>query len=219
MTSQHKLVAGTVAVAILAGGGAALAAVELSSSSSNAATPAVTAPFGGNDATGSYGLGGGRLGGRGLGGGLGPGDAGGFRDGDGGGFFGGRGLLGSGLAAAASYLGVSATTLRSDLANGQTLAQVAKAQGKTVDGLVAVMVAAQKQTFDTAVSSGSLTQAQAQRIEANLQTIVTQLVNGVRPRRPYGGGGFGGGLGGAPSGPGRGSGSGMGSFGGTSTTA
>jgi hypothetical protein len=210
MKAQHKLIAGTVAVAVLAGGGAALAAIELSSSPSPNAAPAVTAPLG--NGLGGYGLGAGRLGGRGLGGGLGPGDdAGRFDNGDFGRRLGGRGLFGSGLAAASAYLGVSGATLRSDLAGGQTLAQVAKAQGKSVDGLVTAMVAAQKKAFATAVANGYLTQAQAQLLESRIAARTRDLVNGVRAQGPFGddvppGGGSG-----------SGSGSGTGSFGGSST--
>jgi hypothetical protein len=224
VTSQHKLIAGTVAVALLAGGGAALAAFELSASSSTAATPpAVTATFGDNDGVGSYGLGPGRLGGRGLGGGLGPGDDGGFDDRGAG--LGRAGFLGSGLGAAANYLELTQSALRAQLAGGQTLAQVATAQGKTVDGLVSAMVAAQRKALTAAVSSGFLAQAQADRLSANLEATTRALVNGLRPRRGFDGdgGGFrggppGGGTFGGPGGSGNGGSSGgSGSFGGAAT--
>jgi hypothetical protein len=192
MSSRSKLIAGTIAVAALAAGGAAFAAVKLTSSSNSSAQPAVTAPFG--DGIGSYGLGGGRLGGRGFGGGLGPVD--GDRGAGPGGFgFRGGGLFG-GVGAAATYLGLSATALRSDLANGQTLAQIAKARGKTVDGLVAAMVAVQKKAIDAAVGNGVLTQAQATQLESRLAARVKDMVNGVRPSRGFDDGGPGGGLGG-----------------------
>src|SRR4051812_357130 len=99
MTPHHKLIAGTVAVAVVAGCGAALAAIELGSSSS-AATPTVTTrPVTG---IGSYGLGPGRFGGRGFAGGLGPGgDEHGRMHED-------RDFLDTGVAAAAGYLGVPA---------------------------------------------------------------------------------------------------------------
>jgi hypothetical protein len=188
LTSRTKLIAGAVTVAVLAAGGAAFAAVELTSSSHSATEPAVTAPFG--DGVGSYGLGGGRLGGRGLGGGLGPV---GERDDFGAGRFGlRRGFLGGGLGAAATYLGLSTVSLRTQLDNGQTCAQIAKAQGKTVDGLVAAMVAARKRLLDTAVSNGVLTQAQATALESRLTVRIEAMVNGVhRFRGPGGPGSFG----------------------------
>jgi hypothetical protein len=208
MSSRTRLIAGTVAVAALAAGGAAFAAVELSSSSNATVEPIVSQPFGQGIA--ASGLGGGRLGGRGLGGGLGPGAGpGGLRRP--GGFF-GPGLLGGSTGAAATYLGVTEAALQADLQNGKTLAQVAKAQGKSVDGLVAAMVAAQKKRLESAVTSGFLTQAQEQQLETRMAQRMSDLVNGVRPK-------FGRGLGGdrgfEPGGAGGASSSGTGSFGAT----
>ncbi|HXQ87436.1 MAG TPA: hypothetical protein VN746_12235, partial [Gaiella sp.] len=45
------------------------------------------------------------------------------------------------LDAAASYLGMTEAELRTQLAGGKTLAEVAKAKGKSVDGLVSALVA------------------------------------------------------------------------------
>src|SRR5215208_7776707 len=65
------------------------------------------------------------------------------------------------LAAAATYLGLSETELQTQLAGGKTLADVAEAQGKTVDGLVAALVADDTKEVDAAVAASRLTQAQA----------------------------------------------------------
>jgi len=197
VSSRAKVIIGTVVVALLAAGGAAFAAVKLSSTSPAASVPSVTAPFG--DGVGSYGLGAGRLGGRGFGGGLGPGD-------DGGLGFGFRRFLGGGIGAAASYLGLSAAQLQSQLASGQTLSQIAKAHGKSIDGLLASMVAKVKMTLQAAVSQGVLTQAQANQIASRLAARMKDMANGIRPQR-FGPGGFGGGLGegGGPSSLGSGS--------------
>src|SRR5262245_18996013 len=46
-----------------------------------------------------------------------------------------------GLDAAASYLGITEEQLRTELESGKTLAQVAQARGKSVDGLVDALVA------------------------------------------------------------------------------
>jgi hypothetical protein len=73
------------------------------------------------------------------------------------------------LAAAASYLGVSASELQSDLQAGKTLAQVAAStDGKSVDGLIAALVA-NEQAEHPGVPVSELTQR------------VTDFVNGVRP--------------------------------------
>ena len=201
VSSRAKVIAGVVVVALLAAGGAAFAAVQLTSTSHSATDPAVSSPF--NDGLGSYGLGGGRLGGRGFGGGLGPGDGGGLG-------FGFRRFAGGGLTAAASYLGLSASQLQSDLQNGQTLAQIARSQGKTLDGLVAAMVAQLKKTLNTAVSQGVMTQAQADELASRLAARMKEMANGIRPpngfdRGPDDGLGPGGGLGGGPNGSGTGS--------------
>jgi hypothetical protein len=87
------------------------------------------------------------------------------------------------LDAAASYLGLSEDALRDRLHSGSTLADVAKAQGKTVDGLVDALVADEKQELEQAVKDGRLTAAQAQRLEQGLETRVRAIVNGERPER------------------------------------
>jgi polyhydroxyalkanoate synthesis regulator phasin len=108
-----------------------------------------------------------------------------------GGWFGGPGRAFGGLDAAATYLGLTTDQLRTDLQNGQSLADVAKAtSGKTADGLVAAMVDAQKTRIDAAVKAGSLTQSQADAIESNLTQRVTDMVNGTRPSMPDGDHGF-----------------------------
>src|SRR6478609_8158764 len=64
-----------------------------------------------------------------------------------------------GLDAAATYLGLTDAQLRTQLESGKSLADVAKAQGKTVDGLVQAMVDAAKKKLDAAVAAGRLTQS------------------------------------------------------------
>ena len=89
-----------------------------------------------------------------------------------------------GLDAAASYLGMSESALHSALENGKTLAQVAKDKGKSVDGLVSAMVSAEKAELAAAVKAGRLTQAQANSIQADITSRVTDLVNGKLPAPP-----------------------------------
>jgi hypothetical protein len=99
----------------------------------------------------------------------------------------GGGGPGGNLDAAATYLGVTTAVLQTDLQGGQTLAQVATAQGKTADGLVAALVTAAKSDLDAAVTAGKLTAAQETSIEADLTAHITDLVNGVRPSGGPGG--------------------------------
>lgn len=106
---------------------------------------------------------------------------------------GGRGEMrmfgGDELTAAATYLGVNATDLRTQLQSGKTLADIAKAtSGKTVDGLIQALVTAETTEIDQAVKDGKITADQATRMKTNLTQRVTDMVNATRPIGP----GFGG---------------------------
>ena len=94
----------------------------------------------------------------------------------------GGGHHGKSLAAAATYLGKTEAELRTARESGKTLADLAKTtDGKSVDGLVAAIVAAEKQQIAAAVSSGKMTEAQQKEILSGLEARVTDMVNGVRP--------------------------------------
>ena len=95
--------------------------------------------------------------------------------------FGDHGL--HGFDAAASYLGLSESALRSKLESGKTLAQVAKDQGKSVEGLVAALKADLKRKLDRAVADGKLTSAQEDQILSNADQRLTDVVNGKFPGR------------------------------------
>jgi predicted DNA-binding protein (UPF0251 family) len=88
---------------------------------------------------------------------------------------------GPGLDAAATYLGVTEAQLRTELESGKTLAQIATAHGKTVDGLVGALVDAAKKKLDAAVTNGRLTRAEADSMLTNLKSRITDLVNGRFP--------------------------------------
>ena len=92
------------------------------------------------------------------------------------------------LDAAASFLGITETQLRSSLESGDSLADVAKAKGKSVDGLIAALVASAKERIAADVAAGRLTEAQEQDILSGLEQRVTDMVNGVRPEPPAGSG-------------------------------
>jgi predicted DNA-binding protein (UPF0251 family) len=93
-----------------------------------------------------------------------------------------RGALFGGLDAAASYLGLTDAQLRARFQSGKSLADVAKAQGKSVDGLVQAIVDAAKKKVDAAVTAGRLTQSQADSILAGLESRVSDFVNRTPPR-------------------------------------
>jgi ribosomal protein S20 len=147
---NRKLGVLAVVIVALAAGGAALAAGKLHGSSTT------SGPGGGPP-------------------GYPGGPGGGFRDlgGDDGGPFGG-------LSAATAYLGISDSELRSQLASGKTLAQIAgSTSGKSAAGLIDALVAAQKKELDRAVASGRISHSTADRIESNLRSRVTDMVNGT----------------------------------------
>ncbi len=82
------------------------------------------------------------------------------------------------FAAAAGYLGVTEANLRASLEDGDTLAEVAKANGKTTAGLVDALVAAAKADLDERVEAGRLTSAQLATILADLESRIDDVVNG-----------------------------------------
>ncbi len=81
------------------------------------------------------------------------------------------------LAGAAGYLGLSESQLLKQLGSGKSPAQIAKAQGKSVSGLEAAMVAKIKARLDRAVAAKKLTSAQEQKILKGFSNAIGKLVN------------------------------------------
>lgn len=150
--------AGIVVVALVAAGGA-VAAVKLRGGGHGSAAASHATLV--SSSTASTGRGWHRFGGR-------------------GGFPGGPMRGGDDLAAAASYLGISASDLVTQLQSGKTLAEVANATaGKSASGLVDALVAQEQTELAQAVKDGHLTQAQADQIQQNLKQRVSDRVNGT----------------------------------------
>ena len=121
----------------------------------------------------------------------------------GGGHHGGFGHHGPpALAAAATYLGMTEAELHVQLETGKSLADVAKAKGKSVDDLEKALAAEMKKTLEAAVKAGRLTQAQANELQARMTEHLDDLVNGTgMGGHGMGGPGMGGpGMGGPPPG-------------------
>lgn len=89
-----------------------------------------------------------------------------------------RGMLG----AAAAFLGLDRAELRAQLP-GNSLAGLAQKQGKSVDALVAAMVAPAKERLGKAVASGKITQAQADAALVRLQELAGKLAVKVFPAK------------------------------------
>jgi uncharacterized coiled-coil protein SlyX len=81
------------------------------------------------------------------------------------------------LKAAAQYIGVGKAALAKDARTGKTLAQIATAHGKTVDGLKAAMLAAVKSRLDAAVTAGKVTGAQEQTKLQRASKRIDRIVN------------------------------------------
>lgn len=73
-------------------------------------------------------------------------------------------------------LGIDATTLRSRLAAGETLAAIA---GAKKDALITALVAEMTKRIDADVTAGKLTADQAKNLKANLTAHVTEEINEV----------------------------------------
>src|SRR5262249_48894563 len=91
------------------------------------------------------------------------------------------GMLGPGLRAVTSYLGITPAQLRNALASGKSLAQIATDHGKTADGLVAALSEAAKSRVDRAVAAKDLSSAQEQAILHRLRTFFRRFVNRTLP--------------------------------------
>ncbi|GMA65760.1 hypothetical protein NZD89_28515 (plasmid) [Alicyclobacillus fastidiosus] len=75
-----------------------------------------------------------------------------------------------------NILGISSTTLQSDLKSGQSLAQIAQNQGISEQTLVSDIESAETSQLNQAVQNGKLTSAQEQNILSNLDSHVQQMV-------------------------------------------
>ena len=95
------------------------------------------------------------------------------------------------LSVAATYLGLSDTELQTRLRSGKTMAEIANAiDGKSASGLIDVLVAAAKKDIAADVSSGRLTQTQADQLLSGLNQHITDRVNSTGPPGgPHGHGG------------------------------
>jgi hypothetical protein len=82
------------------------------------------------------------------------------------------------FAAAAEFLGLTEAELHERLRDGDTLAEVASAEGKTAAGLVDALLAAAKADLDEKVAEGRLTEAQRASILEDLEQRIEDVVSG-----------------------------------------
>jgi uncharacterized protein (DUF433 family) len=107
---------------------------------------------------------------RGFGPGFGPG-------------FGHRGLGGAIFPDIAKALGITREELRTQLRDGKSIADIAKAQGKSLDDVRAALKADAKTAADKAVKDGDLTQKQADELLSHLDKALSHLGD-ARPKFP-----------------------------------
>ncbi|MEZ5165518.1 MAG: hypothetical protein R2695_03145 [Acidimicrobiales bacterium] len=105
----------------------------------------------------------------------------------------GRGFGGGfeGGADLADILGMDSSDLRDALAGGQTLAEIAEAQGVDTQVLVDALVAAAEDRVNQAVENGRIDQDKADEILADAETRAEDMVNGEFELRGPGHRGFG----------------------------
>jgi polyhydroxyalkanoate synthesis regulator phasin len=81
------------------------------------------------------------------------------------------------IETASSYLGLDEDELRDALADGKSLAEIARGKGKPVEGLVNALVTDAEKRLDAAVDAGKLTEEQANEVKQNVRERVTDFVN------------------------------------------
>ena len=92
----------------------------------------------------------------------------------------------AGIDDVATYLGLKPADLATQLRSGKSLADIAKAQGKTVDGLKTAITDAATKQLDAAVAADKLTKDQETKLLAGLASHLDDLVNGVRGPGAFG---------------------------------
>ncbi len=111
---------------------------------------------------------------------------------DRGGSDGRRGLRGLGgphkqiAKVAADYIGATPDELRQELMSGKSLAQIATAHGKSVEGLKSAIVKALTERLDEAAANGRLTREAEQQILDRVKANLDDILNRTGPPGPRG---------------------------------
>jgi len=88
-----------------------------------------------------------------------------------------------GLDTAAEAIGITAEELATALRDGSSLAEVATSKGVEPQAVIDALAAELKTKLGEAVTSGRITQAQADEKAANATAWITEMVNGTLPQR------------------------------------
>jgi len=87
------------------------------------------------------------------------------------------------MESAATVLGISADDLMTQLKDGKSLADVAQAQGVSVDKLKTDLLAQVKTALNTLVSDGKITQSQADDVYSRTESNIDTIINATGPFR------------------------------------
>jgi hypothetical protein len=87
-------------------------------------------------------------------------------------------LVGASVRVASDYLGVPARTLRRQLRDGRTLAQIASSTpGRSTSGLIAALLAARARVLDRARAAGRITAAAERRLLSSARARIAAQVS------------------------------------------
>jgi hypothetical protein len=89
-----------------------------------------------------------------------------------------QGPIASHLEVAADTIGIDASALLERIRDGETIADVAEAEGVEVDAVIDAMVSDARSRLDEAVADDRLTERQARLIARDMQERITAMVNG-----------------------------------------
>jgi len=87
-----------------------------------------------------------------------------------------HGIIAGAIDVAAETIGITRDEVKEGLTNGQSLGQIAEANGSSVAELKAALIGAAEARLAEAVSSGRISQEQADRIEAGLAEKIDALI-------------------------------------------
>lgn len=88
-----------------------------------------------------------------------------------------RAFIGDVMSTSRDYIGISQKDLAAQLRDGKSLAEIAAANGKTRDGLVAALTASANAKIDKAVADKKLTTDQATQLKARVATEIGAIVD------------------------------------------
>lgn len=95
----------------------------------------------------------------------------------------GFGFFGNNLVKeTAALLGVEQKAITDELKQGKTLAQIAQEKGLTEDDYLQKLVAAENQSIDSALSSGKITQDQADKKKSVLSDRLKKAIESTKPK-------------------------------------